>query len=245
MSWNMHSGADWLGRRRLQEVADAIAAASPDVVALQEVDRSWGRRSGRTDQPAWLADALGMEVLYAPHASLTPRGGAVDAREVGVALLTRLPVAARHVHQLGTLARRVPWPVRLPSLPEFVLDVAGTAVSAFSVHLDVVNPAQRVREARELVQVMRAHRRPVVLLGDLNSDNFGAPIGVLKSEGGFLDACGAVGHRVRSFPTPLPRRRLDHVLVRGLLPVRAAVWQSRASDHLPVVAELDVPDGAP
>ena len=156
-------------------------------------------------------------------------------------------MAAEHatrVHVMHTVATRVPWPVRLPALPELVLDVDGTAISALSMHLDVVLPGQRVREARELVSILRRHRRPLVLMGDLNSDNFAAPIGVLKLEGGFTDACGAVGHNVRSFPAAFPRRRLDHILVRGLTPTRAAAGTSRASDHLPVLAELEIPGGA-
>ena len=242
MTWNLHSGADWRWRKRLREVARTIADVGPDVVAFQEADQYWGPRSDWADQPGWLAEELGMELLFAPHQKHLPRGGRPEERRFGLGLLTRLPVVETHVHHLTTVSSRHVWPVQHPMLPEFVLDVAGTPVSAFSLHLDVFSAGQRVREARELVSVLAEHRRPVVLMGDLNADMLSRPLAVLRGEGGFIDVGHTVGPGVRTFPAGFPFRRLDHVLVRGMAPLRIGAGTSRASDHLPVVAELEVPD---
>jgi endonuclease/exonuclease/phosphatase family metal-dependent hydrolase len=61
MTFNIHAGHGNLAR-----VAAVIRGASPDLVALQEVDVHWDARSGFVDQARALAEATGMDVRFAP-----------------------------------------------------------------------------------------------------------------------------------------------------------------------------------
>jgi endonuclease/exonuclease/phosphatase family metal-dependent hydrolase len=52
-----------------------------------------------------------------------------------------------------------------------------------------------------------------------------------------------------TFPSRLPLVQLDHVYARGLLPVsldvpKGRIWW-RMSDHLPLIAEFELPQATP
>jgi len=84
------------------------------------------------------------------------------------------------------------------------------------------------------------HRTPVILGGDLN-DVWGSLGKRYLLPAGFSRA----GKLINTFPAALPLRPLDGIFLRGDLHSRhVAVPTSRlarqASDHLPLVADLDL-----
>src|SRR5438046_2073866 len=89
MSYNIKSGR--FRPNSLEAVARLIAAQSPDVVALQEVDECLAR-SERIPQTDWLAGRLKMYGLFAPAMQ-------IDDGWYGIALLSRWQ-AQKHEHRL-------------------------------------------------------------------------------------------------------------------------------------------------
>ena len=75
----------------LEAVAQMIAAQSPDVVALQEVDECLARTE-RIPQTDWLASRLKMYGIFAPATQ-------IDDGWYGIALLSRWQ-AQKHEHRL-------------------------------------------------------------------------------------------------------------------------------------------------
>jgi endonuclease/exonuclease/phosphatase family metal-dependent hydrolase len=226
MTYNIRNGRGRDRRVDLGRVAAVIAAFDPDVVGLQEVDLSHAR-SGNVDQASELAARLGMTASYAPYIENGP-----DLH--GIATLTRLPVLDMRCLALPgragrwlteprcALVTRLAWPT-----PTGSLDVVNT-------HLSVV-PADRHSQAAALTAVLDADE--LIALGDLNCTAWSAPYRVLSRN--LLRAARGV----RSWPAVLPAIQLDHILVRGSLTViRGGAWNAgearRASDHLPVFAEL-------
>jgi endonuclease/exonuclease/phosphatase family metal-dependent hydrolase len=78
----------------LEAVARVLEAASPDVIALQEVDRDT-RRARHEDQTAWLAGRLGMP--YHCFGAATPWDG---GGEYGVSLISAFPLLEQNVTHL-------------------------------------------------------------------------------------------------------------------------------------------------
>jgi len=80
-----------------------------------------------------------------------------------------------------------------------------------------------------------------VLLGDLNAEPDKPELQAIY-QAGFVDALAATGQEdVFTFwdPVPTPGRRIDFIFVTPDLALgRAWVVQTRASDHLPVLAEV-------
>jgi endonuclease/exonuclease/phosphatase family metal-dependent hydrolase len=232
MTYNVHGCIGLDGKHAPERIVDVVARAQPDVVALQEV-YSGDPRHGNVDQPAVIAEALGMAVVFGPARETHPG-------QYGNAVLSRHPLrlmrAAALPHLLPAHEARAALHV-IVGAPDFTLDVVNT-------HLGL-RRGERALQTRALIEEWLAQLAPgarAVLCGDLNavpgSRAYGACAAVLR------DAQVCFGARVaRTWPSFLPVRRLDHVFLgRGLDVTRVEVPRARAdrmaSDHLPVVVDL-------
>jgi endonuclease/exonuclease/phosphatase family metal-dependent hydrolase len=222
MTYNIHSGRGADRKVDLDRIAAVIASYEPDVVALQEVDV--GRlRSGGVDQAAALAARLGMDARFVACVE-------DGAERYGLATLSRWPIEDdRHVmlpsrpgtEPRGALLVWLRWPGR-----DARVEIVNTHLST---HL-----RDRSEQATALAEAIGTG--DVVVAGDLNCG---------KGTGPYRALCihlRETTHR-RTWPARLPLLQLDHLLYRGALRlVSAGVWTAaparRASDHLPVVAEL-------
>lgn len=224
MSYNVRALRDDLGA-----LSRVVRSAAPDVLCVQEAPRFGRWRARRAD----LARRCGMYV-------------AAGERTGGLAIFTALRAAV--VRAEYHLLSRVPR-LHRRALAVAVLDVAGAGpLIAVSTHLDLDESA-RLRHAAEieaiLAGVRRRHAAPLVLAGDLNEGPQGAAWRRLRD--GLTDAAGP-----DTYPAGAPRRRIDAIFasaplrVRGsgvsVLPVRDIV---RASDHRPVLADLDYGSPSP
>jgi len=235
VTWNVHHGVGTDGRLDLGRVASGLAGLAPDVAGLQELDRRFGPRSDHADQPARLADALGLHLLRGPALS---RGGG----EYGVALLTRDPARPAALHRL---------PGRPGAEPRVALEAvldAGPAAGLRVVvtHLEPRDAGLRREQAAALAAL--AGPGPAVLLADLNArpDSRGlAPLPTawrdawVAHRGRWRSRAGGATH-----PGRPGRRRIDGVLLAGPVePVAVRVVPLPGSDHRPVVADLRITGG--
>jgi len=241
MTYNVHRcvGTD----RRLDpgRIADVIAAAQPDVVALQELDV--GRaRTGGVDQAHAIAQLLGMRSHF--HAALK-----VEEERYGDAILTALP---------ERLVRAGPLPgyPRIPGLePRGALWVEvekdGVTWQVINTHLGLVPKEQQV-QAAALARDWLADARfvsPGVLLGDFNATPYSVAYKILA--GGMSDAQKLNGKTPTAcFPSSFPFLRIDHVFVTKKVKVTQVsspfhAKSRTASDHLPLVVDLQVAAPSP
>lgn len=229
----------------VERVAAVIAALSPDVVALQEVEAG-AERSGFRDQTQELGALLGWRGHFQP--AMRGNGGGA----FGNALLTRLPlrlVASGLLPQLqvgplgGLKAVREPRGVAW-----YGVGVDGTEVQVLVTHLGLTRRERLAQLDALLGPAWLGDPRcasPRVLCGDLNCRP-GSPEH-RRLEGTLVDAALVSPPLAGSatFPALRPLVRLDHVLVSPDLRVhRTAVPRRRelrrASDHLPLLVELEV-----
>ncbi len=228
LSYNIRSGLGIDRRVDLGRIAGVIASFEPHIVALQEVDV--GRpRSGEADQPAELATRLGMRSHFE---MCIERGG----ERYGIATLTSLPL-------VGTRRVSLPHePHRKRSEPRCALVTRLAWPSRSALEVDVVNthlscvPAERPAQVAAIVRELPGQE--VILAGDFNCAPGSAPFRAL------CDGMRSATAGARTFPSWLPIAPIDHILVRGPLDVvRGGRWTRgpvrRASDHLPVFAELE------
>jgi endonuclease/exonuclease/phosphatase family metal-dependent hydrolase len=238
MTYNVHGCRGLDLRRDLDRVARVIAHCDPDVVALQELDVE-RPRSGRADQPALLASLLHMNVVFSSAREC-------DGGRYGNAVLSRhqleavravcLPQRSNQLEQ-----RAVQWV--LVTGPRFELNVINTHLGLDArerlSHAAAILGQEWVHEARGLA--------PTVLCGDFNSSPRSDVYRTLTRE--LRDAQLVVAERSRpraTFPSIWPFMRIDHVLVAPELQVRRChVPAGRrvriASDHLPLVVDLELP----
>ena len=234
-TYNIHGCVGLDRRRKPERIAEVIKSLEADIVGLQEVE---GRQSrSKVDQARHLAGKLGLNLVEGPLL-LEGKGG------YGNALLTRYPVLDVHrriFQRPGSQTR---------GLIDAVLDAPKLGpLRVIVTHLEVRDHRIRSTQLREIKHLIDdGAPGPAVLLGDLNE--WWHRRLALKA----LDCTIHFLHSPATFPARLPLLRLDRIAVRGLQSTdhdnRARRVESRltrlASDHLPLVAELEptAPDPA-
>lgn len=241
MTYNTHHGANRAGEWNIEAIAETIEDTAPDVIALQEVDRNWGDRSGRIDQPAWYAERLGMHVHYVPNLVMPTADGA-HAAEYGLAVLSRWPlIAPGHRLYEGVYAEP-------RGLVASLVDVGGTpgveaggrALRIFNTHLSVRSSTARESEIRQLLSYADPEADlPTVVAGDFNALTRAPALRAMR--GSHHDSWEVGLGSAATFPSPLPvaGRRIDYLWTnRHLRSVQTVVVRSKASDHYALVSDL-------
>ena len=226
MTYNIHSGFGRHGHD-LQTILRVIEFEQADLVALQEVDFAL-RRSGYINQAQWLADRLNMHAMIGS----TRRQG-----RYGNALLTRWPTTFVMNHNLTVR----PHPGRA-CLEAHLITPEGT-LRCYVTHLGLV-PRERMAQVKRLTEEILAtdeEHEPALLMGDFNTVSRSRVSRVLRRR--FTDAFKVSGNgRAATFHARLRGVRVDYIYAAGLTPIAAHVvvtrWAARASDHLPLVADL-------
>ncbi|MFI1964546.1 endonuclease/exonuclease/phosphatase family protein [Streptomyces pathocidini] len=247
-SYNVHAGIGQDGAFDIQRTAEAIRALDADVVGLQELDVHWDQRSEWRNLANDLARSLGMRVYFAPIYSLDPATEGNPRREYGVAVLSRLPILSAGNHEITRLSTQVenPAPAPAPGFAEVVVRAHGVPVHVYTTHLDYrPDPAVRKAQVADTRRIMaedcdRRGRCPhQVLTGDFNAAPDAPELAPLWER--LADAGPAIGG---TYPADAPRQRIDYVTASKGIRVRtAAVPDTLASDHRPIVADLRVPLG--
>ncbi|WP_030861677.1 endonuclease/exonuclease/phosphatase family protein [Streptomyces sp. NRRL S-37] len=238
-TYNIHAGAGQDQVFDLDRTAAALRGLRADVIGLQEVDVHWGARSDFADEARALAGKLGMRVFFAPIYDLDPADGNGERRRFGVAVLSRHPVLAAENHEITRLSTQTPDPVPAPApgFAEVVVDVRGARVHVYTTHLDYrADPSVREAQVADMLGVLAADRGPKVLVGDFNAEASAPELAPLWER--LRDAAPDAGG---TYPAIDPVKRIDLVTVSpGIRVTGARTVATEASDHRPVVADLEV-----
>lgn len=214
-TFNIHHGEGLDRRIDLRRTAAAITATGARLVALQELDRGM-ERSERADQPSELGELLGLEVSFWPTLR---RDG-----DYGIAVAAEGELSARFE----------PLPRIEDEEPRGAVVARWNGITVVGTHLSLKEGPRRV-QTEALSEMVTGLEGPVVVMGDLNQT--GATLGPLIEAG-----LHASPDSHSSFARRLRRRQFDHVLAGGgARVVRSWTVRSRASDHLPVAAEVESP----
>ncbi len=231
MTYNIHHGEGLDGKVDLTRIAALIKQERADIVALQEVDKGV-RRTALQDMPAELAALTGMTCVFSNNFSY--QGG-----EYGNAVLTRFPVKRWTNHHYQMIR-----PNEQRGILELVLDVRGRELVVMNTHIDSrPDDAERWLNVGEIEALTKAHAAtPVILCGDFNNLPTGRVYERLHET--FQDAWVKAGAGDGfSFPAGGPNRRIDYLWFNhpeAVMPRKAWLPASNASDHLPLVAEFEL-----
>ena len=238
VTYNVHRCVGTDRRLDVDRVAAVIAAQSPDIVCLQEVDVGRARTAG-VDQAHEIARRLGMRSRF--NAAVK-----VEEEQYGDAILTALP---ERLIKAGPL----PGYPRLPGLEPrgalwVAVEVDGVEVQLINTHLGLVPREQQIQATALAGGEWMGHpdrRGPLIFVGDLNAGRRSVACRTLLH--GLKDAGSAThgGRRVATFPSAMPMRQIDHVFVSKGVTVRAIhaptdALARRASDHLPLVVDFEI-----
>lgn len=238
VTYNVHKGVGTDGRLDLERIAEVIRHYDADVTVLQEVMfyEPW---RGKRSQASELHELLGR-----PHAAI----GLNCRRHFGIygnVTFSRWPLAVQENVDLTMPLKRPRSALRTS------VSVGERLLHVYNAHLGLVRLERRLQAERLVADIDAEipNDEPVVVLGDTNDWRD-------RLFPGVFEGAGYVRHKTRprgpshgSFPSWYPVADIDRVFARG--PVHLArVFPSRlalarvASDHLPVVAELELREDA-
>jgi endonuclease/exonuclease/phosphatase family metal-dependent hydrolase len=212
------------GRRSTPRIADAVRALSPDVICFQEIHQrlAW---SGREDQPDLLAKLLRRPFLFQRNLTFGFGG-------YGIGVATRGSVLARKEHPLPSVKEQ------RGALEVRIQDIGGLhTVTIICTHWGL-QAEERLRQAEALAAIVKAATPPVILCGDLNESAESCAVRSLRVSVNLMDADAAQNRA--TFVSNNPTVRIDYILYTPDLVARnVEVISSLASDHLPVLADLE------
>ncbi|MBQ1256370.1 MAG: endonuclease/exonuclease/phosphatase family protein [Clostridia bacterium] len=228
MTYNIQSGRDAYKKLDLSACEKTIREFSPDILALNEV-RMKTLDVGDTEQAKVLAENLDMNFFFAK--AIDFNGG-----EYGIALLSKFPIIR---------AEGIP----VPSLPEekrekryedrvllkAELDVNGKTVYAFVSHFGLSN-AERVSATDLFESEIKKISAPAIFMGDLNMRPDDKLVERIKKYIADLSE----NESFMTHHTLTLEDRIDYIFASDHFACEKIFSPfSLASDHLPIVAEVD------
>ncbi|MGZ8212664.1 MAG: endonuclease/exonuclease/phosphatase family protein [Burkholderiales bacterium] len=226
-SYNTHGGIGRDGHFVPKRIADVLKEMDADIIALQEVEN----RATGFDMLEYLKGETGFEAIAGP--TLLRRGA-----DYGNGLLTRFKVLK--VQRINLCVDRC----EPRGAIDVELDCGGTPMRVLATHLGL-KPYERREQIQRLLRVLEGDRPlPTILMGDINEwFLWGRPLRWMHKH--FEETPSPA-----TFPSGFPIFALDRMWVkpRGLLSrmeVHSTPLARKASDHLPLKAELDLHCGSP
>ena len=202
-----------------QRVANVINNASPDVVAIQEVD-SMTNRSGQKYVLGEIAERTQMHAYFAPAIDY-------DGGKYGIGLLTRQV------------------PVRLQTIPLPGREEARALILAeFEDYIYCCTHMSLTEEDRmESLKIVKSfttpYKKPLFLAGDMNAEPESDFIKELQKDFQILS-----NPKQHTYPASEPKETIDYIAtlksnVNGFALISAQVLhEPMASDHRPILVEL-------
>jgi endonuclease/exonuclease/phosphatase family metal-dependent hydrolase len=230
-TYNVHTCVGRDGFYHPERVLKVIKEINADVIGLQEVS-AHHRPDGIPDQFEFFEQSTGFFAV--PGHSIIE-----GKRRYGNALLSRYPIETLELIDI--------------SVPPYERRGAIHAVirtECARVHVLVTHLGLRVRERKLQIAKLAAHlptdkRMPSIVMGDFN---YWGP--VARWAFGPLSCDQAARSSPKSFPSRFPLLALDRIRARGesrIYDLRAhkSSLSRQASDHLPVVCEMEIPANVP
>lgn len=226
LAYNTHHGEGLDEVLDLERIAEVIRAERPDLVALQEIDRTV-ERTGGVDQAEVYGDLAGLDPLFGEF--MEYQGG-----HYGMALLSGLPILISENYTLPPGAEprsALTATVRLPR--------TGRSLTLAGIHF-YRSEEERLAQARSLLATLDGLEPLAILAGDFNSTSGSAVMELLGAEFDIPQKTGLPN----TFPADGPEREIDFILLRPSDRFRVLDYrvldEAVASDHRPILMVVEV-----
>jgi len=230
MTYNIHVGVGMDKKLDLARIAAVINSQKPDLVGLQEVDRGV-QRTQRIDEIVEIAKLTRMNYDFAFN--LRYQGG-----QYGVAILSRFPITSMD-HRLYQNTREAE---RRGFIRGEVI-VGKRIINFVTTHLDYQYEDGRLFESQQLLAALKDIKGPLIVVGDFNDIPSGPAYQLMRTQFNDAWAESRAQEDGFSYPADKPSKRIDYIFFRSADRVRskrAWIIQTLASDHVPVVADLEI-----
>ena len=221
MTYNVHNCIGLDDQRDYHRIAEVIRQASPDVVALQELDSVTGRNEG-VDALDSLRALTGMHAFFS--AAIPYDGGSY-----GIGILSKeKPLAIRTLPMPGREEART-------------MIVAEFKDYVFCATHQSLTPEDQEASVPLILQATDSIGKPVFLAGDMNSYPYEKPQQLLREH--FITLNDTTAH---TFPADQPQECIDYIYAYAgnghsfEVTQDTVIAEPKASDHRPVSVKVTV-----
>ncbi|WP_254052778.1 endonuclease/exonuclease/phosphatase family protein [Bacillus sp. V59.32b] len=232
MSYNIHHAEGVDGVLDLERIARIIEESDADIVGLQEVDKHWSERSDFQDQAKWLAERLGMFYAYGANLDREPLKEEEPRRQYGTAVLSKYPILDSENHPLTKIGN-----TEQRGLLEATIKVKGNHLHFYNTHLALTS-AEREIQIREINDIASRDKGSKIMMGDLNATPESKEMQPINAN---YNDVFAETHEAYTYPATNPTKRIDYIFTSDDIEADdAEVIKTLASDHLPLIAEIEL-----
>ena len=233
MSYNIHHGEGQDTILDLSRIGQIIKSKSPDICVLQEIDY-FCSRSDSVDQTDYLSRETNMKGTFGKFMDF--QGG-----EYGMATLVAKPIISTKVLKLpeGKYEPR-------SSIIHEIEIAEGCIIALADVHFEWIDGEEgnenRMKQAQALLKYLKTLDRATIIIGDFNCTPDSPPMQYFVEQGFIFMSKGKDNLSFQGNSNV----EIDHVIYRGLSDVKfieksiQLLDEPIASDHRPLVAELEV-----
>ena len=218
MTYNVRNGVGMDGKRKHKRAGEVIKAEHPDFVAIKEVDSV----TARSNKAYVLGDIAEIAEMIPIYASAIEHDGGL----YGIGMLVRT---------LPDSVSRVPLPGREEERMLLIADYKDYAIAC--THFSLT--PEDALESTEIIkrEVAKRPDRPMILMGDLNSEPFSSVITSLREKFDIVSDTDEF-----TFPADVPDECIDYIMIsrNGMYSTSPSkvIEAKVASDHRPVVVEI-------
>jgi endonuclease/exonuclease/phosphatase family metal-dependent hydrolase len=213
----------------LDTFVDIIKKQNPDILALQEVDVKTRRSGVSIDEASEIGSRTGMHAFF---------GKAIDfdGGQYGIAILSKYPVDTVQLFRLPSIGDAEARVVLVATIR-----IKDKIIAFACTHLDAEKGDDaRLLQVKTIGEIQKGIKYPLVLAGDLNAEA-GSPV-ISYIDNVFKRSC--TGNCPLTIPNDKPVSTIDYVVYRPSDHFKVishkVLDESYASDHLPLVAELEI-----
>ncbi len=231
-TYNIRAGVSdgYFKKKNYYKAARAISSIDADIVALNEVGKHVPKEI--KEHAGFIAEQCGYP--YHHFAQATTFG----SFPYGNAILSKYPIEKLSVVPVKKFVQILPGIYE----PRCILSAhvhAGVPLRVICTHLGLMPDEQRLG-IKKVAELVEASSVPTVFMGDMNIDG-SRPIITDKLGLRLHDACVLTNTHPVTYPSARPRKRLDYIFVSEGIEV-CGIYTANviASDHLPLVAEINI-----
>ena len=228
-TYNIHHGKNIKRKLDLSGTAAALRMLNAETIILNEVDFNT-KRSGKVDQAAFLAKELKMNHVFGRSIDL--QGGHYGNAVLSVYKVEKIDLLK--IPSRGEARSALVVKIHAPT-PYYVI-----ATHFVNGEVDPEIEALRVKCIDLIADYIDAKKySPVIFGGDLNSRHHGAVVSRMQQRK--FKILNDLSGKMLSFPSWKPNRLLDYLTIYPADSAdgkTARIFNTLASDHLPVAAEI-------
>lgn len=212
----------------VDRVIKTIKYVNPDILILNEVDQG-NPRSGELLEAKLIADALEMNYFFSPTEGKDNYGNAV---------LSKYPIEKA----FGVDLPQPKWMMAVQrGATVIVTKIDGREIMVIGAHLGLGGIQEVKTEILKTFEIYNEEKYPTIIAGDFNIEWFELQYGAPEMFKIFKSANHSIDIDLSTFPSNNPGSQIDYILLSPEFETKDIfTLDSPASDHVPVVAEVEL-----